>query len=217
MPNDNHLKRNLIIAVVVVIVLLLGWQIGLWFSHLGKVKLNLVTIPNDSAVTLDAKTIASQGSIYVKPGDHTLKASHQYFTSDVQQINTDQQGNQTVYLLPNPTDPAGLKWLQQHPDVQAQREAVGGILSQRAQAALLKKYPVIQQLPVNNSDYRIDYQSGDDGSVSFQVTLYGIINNANQAKQYVAQLKAHKQAALQFLQKNGVDTAKTTITFTPNV
>ncbi|HET8709252.1 MAG TPA: hypothetical protein VFL85_03135 [Candidatus Saccharimonadales bacterium] len=192
-PAENHRTRNLIIAIVVIAVALIGWQLGLWISRLGLVALTVEAVPHDSVVTLDNKNIKSNGVTYIKPGTHTITASRQYFNDDVQQIDTTSLHGDTVYLLPSPKQPDGFNWLKDHPDVQQRREVVGGIIEQRNQQALIKKYPVVQQLPAQTDTYQIDYMIGKDQSVSFQVTLLG------------DSLSDSKEAALNFLKANKVD------------
>lgn len=193
MPVENHRTRKLIIIVVVILVALIGWQVGLWVSRLGLVPLTVEAVPHDSTVTINNKQINSNGTTYVKPGSYTIKASRQYFDDASQQINTDSLNGDTVYLLPNPTQPDGTNWLKQNPDVQQRREVVGGIIDQMNQAALIKKYPVVQQLPAVTDSYKIDYTVGKNQAVSFQITLLG------------NSLSDSKQAALDFLTTNKVD------------
>ena len=154
----------------------------------------------------------------MSPGKHTLRATREFFDPSSQAIDTrDQYFVNPVYLLPGASSAQALQWLQDHPEVQAKREEAGGLVDQQTRQRLNRKYPVLQRLPVNNSHYKIDYSIDDNEHISFIITLYAIINNPNQYDEYKAQLLSYKSEAVQFLKKNGIDTAKVTITYSPEI
>jgi len=158
------------------------------------------------------------GSYYLKPGHYTFEASRQDFGTVTKSIDIHTHSTQqTVYLLPTPDTAAAIEYLNQHPEIQQQREKVGGINSQINQQSLSQKYPIINRLPAYTSHYRIDYALDGQQNISFSVTLYAILNNPDQYQQYVQQLQAYKAEALQFLSDNGINTSKAPVTYTPNV
>jgi len=181
------------------------------------VKITIKAIPDDSTINMDGKNIKA-GSIYVRPGSHLLVVSRQYFDSITKHIDTkDTSPSDTIYLLPVPNSDAAKAWLNNHPEVQQQREAYAGLESQKIQGQLLKKYPVIRQLPVYNSHYRIDYSIDPGGTINFSITLYPIINGPGQYNKYLSQLQQYKAEALRFLKNNRINPAAYKITYTPDI
>ncbi|HSX32495.1 MAG TPA: hypothetical protein VLF43_04475, partial [Candidatus Saccharimonadales bacterium] len=78
-----------------------------------------------------------------------------------------------------------------------------------------QKYPVLAQLPIDNIDYTVDYTVDEQKNVSFQVTLSSAGTKPGSSL-YIEQLKTFKAEALDWLQKQGVDTAKEKISITPD-
>lgn len=183
--------------------------------RIGKVKINVVVAPSDSTLTLDGQA-ATAGTIYVAPGEHTLVASHQYFTDDTYSFNTsDIDTESTIYLIPEPTE-EGYTWLEDNTDAQLEREAAIGYEVSLEQRITTDKYPVISKLPYETTSYRISYGANAEGELYFIVTLTPPNAVAEGTDFYYQTLREYKTAALNFLTKNGVNTSTVQITFTPD-
>lgn len=200
--------------IIAVAIGMLVWNAGLYLSRRGLDKIEVIAIPDDSAIELDGKTI-SGGEIYVDPGKHTLTATRKYFNADTKHIDTRTSKGETIYLVPGANSPEALQWLSEHPEVQQNREALAGEQEASIRQQLIDKNPVITKLPVYNSHYRIDYTISKDNQLAFSVTLYPIINGPNQYNQYLQQLQQYKAEAFEFLTSNGVNTNTAKISVTP--
>lgn len=213
---ESRRIRQIASIIVVLILFFAAWQSVLYFQHRGKIKIAVSVLPNDSKLTVDGKT-SKAGSIYLVPGQHTLTASRQDFTTDTQRINTaDFEKGDVVYMLPRPDSVAAKKWLAEHPEVQVQRESAGGVESVRIRRALLKKYPILASLPVENLHYKIDYSVDDNNNAKLTITLYPIINGPQDKSRYTQQLKDYKQEALDYLKKKKVNLDQFKIEYSPS-
>ena len=215
----NNIKkvRLAVYIFLVILVLALAWQTVVYFQHRGKIGVDVVVLPSDSSLRLDGKS-AKPGKIYLTPGNHTFVASRVYFDNDVENINTaDITKGETIYMLPAANSSAAKIYLQQHPDIQQEREAAGGAESERIRELLLKKYPIISKLPQENLHYKIDYSVDTNQKFSLKITTYGIINGPSDYTTYVEQTKAYKQEALDFLKQNGVTPNSYPIAYVPNL
>ncbi len=212
----EQLLRILVIGFIIISIIAIVAALAVTFvTRIGKVELNIVVAPSDSTITLDGEQI-SAGKIYVTSGDHTLVASHQYFTDDTYAFNTnDIDTSQTIYLLPTPTD-EGMNWLLENTNAQLEREAAAGAQNAIEQEALTKSYPIVSKLPYKTTDYRIDYGFNQDGTIFFKITLTPPNAVAEGTDFYYQTLREYKTAALNFLTKNGVNTSTVQITFTPD-
>lgn len=82
--------------------------------------------------------------------------------------------------------------------------------------------PFLARLPQETIDYKIDYEvlpainPEDKDHLLLKVDLYGIFNRPDQRDSYVAELKSHRQAALDWIRSQGVDPEKYVIRFVPN-
>ncbi len=83
--------------------------------------------------------------------------------------------------------------------------------------ALENQQPIVQYLPHETIDYKIDYTVNTDNSLTLNVTLYAILNRPDQESSYQAQLKQFKSEALNYIKSIGFDPAKYKITYTPPV
>jgi len=67
-------------------------------------------------------------------------------------------------------------------------------------------------IPTTNNHFSIQQVA----PAAYSVELYAIINNPSQYEQYVADLAAYKQEALEYMTNAGVDTSQVDITYTPS-
>lgn len=211
-------KKTLIIiaivsAVVALALILLSTITG---GSSGK-SITVVALPNDSVITVDGK-ISKAGNVKISEGNHTFKASRQYFKDYQVELNyKDLESGITLYLLPEPNSPQAFELLRNDPELQQQREAAGGEESSRVQKILEANYPIIGELPYENLHYKIGYKLEDTSNIVFTITLYGIINSPSQYNEYQKQLSQYKAEALNYLRSNGVDVNKEKMEFTPKV
>src|SRR4051812_19892719 len=104
-------QRKLLIIVGVVLCVVLGVLIVSSFANRGRVTINVAVAPTGAKLTIDGKS-ARAGKISIAKGKHTLKASLQYFTDDVKQIDTAKLDlTKTVYLSPAPNSEQAKQWL----------------------------------------------------------------------------------------------------------
>lgn len=73
----------------------------------------------------------------------------------------------------------------------------------------------LDELPVWNEEYKIEYQKDDSGQITYQITLYPIINRPDQYESYLAQLKKFKQDALSWLKTRGITPPAAAIQYLP--
>jgi hypothetical protein len=207
--------RLIVILLGLFIFVVIAWQVALLVSRQGLVRLEVVAVPSDSTITLDGNSIQA-GSIYVSQGKHLLKASRVYFSPATVSVNTVDLGDtNTVYLLPDPSSPAAISWLEEHPEEQLQREAYGGVQENKTQQVLTKASPIIKKLPAYNFRYRIDYSIASNNHLAFKITLYP--SGSKDSAEYKQQLQTYRDEALSYLKSNGVDPAKQSISYSPTL
>lgn len=216
-----NLSRRIIkitlLALLAIFLAIVSYQAFSYWNHRGLSKIEVILLPNDSQLRVDGAP-AKAGTIYLKPGTHTLSATRQYFDKVVREINTrDIKPSETIYMLPEPNSAEAKKWLAEHPDVQLQRESVGGAEAIRQQAVLTNKYPILEKLPHENSNYKIDYALTPDNKLEFTINLFGSISGPDDYPRYQQQLIQSKAEALQYLQGYGISPQDYKITYIPNI
>lgn len=209
--------KIILFCLVVLFALTIAWQTVDYFKHRGKVGVNIAVVPADSTLKIDGVQ-TKPGKIYLIKGTHHLVASRTYFDDDIKNINTaDITKNETIYMLPAANSAAAKAYLEQHPDIQQQREAAGGAEAARIQALLNAKYPILSKLPYETLHFKVDYSVDANQNLSLTVTTYGIINGPSDYPLYVQQTAAYKQEALAWLKQNGVGPTTYPITYIPNL
>lgn len=213
----NQKRRTILIILSVGAILgLFGWAVFSSLRHRGETMVKIIVVPEDSKITVDGAQSKS-GTVYLKPGKHEIKASRQYFTDVTKNVDTkDLKSGQEIYLLPGIDSPEAIKWLNDHPEVQEMREAVGGAQAAANSETIAEKYPFITNLPYRTLDFQVDYSiTGEKYDISFQVTLnpVAVIPGTPEYKQQVVE---YKQLALEYLESQGVDTKKAKISFDPD-
>lgn len=73
----------------------------------------------------------------------------------------------------------------------------------------------LDELPVWNEEYKIEYQKDNSGKITYQITLYPIINRPDQYESYLSQLKKFKQDALSWLAARGITPPANSIQYLP--
>jgi hypothetical protein len=208
---NNRRRKLLIITGVSVLVLFVAFGLFSALQHRGEIKVRLVVAPKDSSLTLNGQPTKS-GTLYLKPGVYTVKASRQYFTDVTEKIDTRELGPEpSIYLLPGADTPEALKWLEDHPEDEELREAIGASRAIQESQDTLKKYPVVEKLPYKTLDYKIDYSLVND-ELQLQISLYPIATTPGSAL-YDQQVEEFKQKALTYLKSQGVDLANTKIEY----
>lgn len=207
----------LIIAAILTLGALIFAAIVTWNTVVppsNGVNVNVQALPNDSHITLDGKTI-NAGKTFLATGTHTFKATRQYFTDATQIVHTqDLKNNQNIYLMPSPDSEQAKQYLIDHPDIQRQREAVGGVIETQKAKQFSGDNPIVTQLPHNTIDYTISYSVDDKNNLSFNITLNPYAK-PDDPVHYKQQYDDFKQEALDWLKSNNVDVTRYPITYDP--
>lgn len=143
-------------------IILLGFWLSIGLSHSGKTKVNVIVIPSNAKVTVNNKELSSN-TLYLEPGDYTFKASAAGYKDDVQDVLIADESIE-LGLVPAPDSEAARQWLADNPQIQLQREAIGGQNADRNGERIRKATPLITKLPRTelNGPYEIGYGPAPD-------------------------------------------------------
>lgn len=207
-------NKKILVAVVVVIVAVLFAALSSRSRDSNSIRVTVVISPSDSIFYIDGKKV-KPGTVALKKGSkHTLKATHQYFADASTVIDpSSYDTSKTIYLSPNPSSKAATDWLLHHPDAQSQRESAAGAQAESIQATMRSKYPIIDSLPYESIDYRVDYTPKDNGDIQFNVSLFMPPAILPGTPEYDEQYQQFKREANEYLQTNNVDPAKVDVTY----
>ncbi len=210
---SRNRKLALIIGGGIGLVLLVLWLLFV-YQPPGTVAVKIVLIPEDSTLTIDGKPTAP-GRIFLNTGSHELKVARTDFADVTKTVHTnDLKSNQIIYMMPRPESEAALKYLEAHPEIQELREKAGAADAVAKQEELNKKYPILNQLPHESLDFRVDYGLGADSTLSFKITLYPYALKSN-TDVYNQQLRDFKEEAKQWLSQNNINLSDYKVEYDP--
>lgn len=123
----------------------------------GKTRIKIEVIPSDAKVYINNKEARSD-VVHLKPGSYSFKATRKGFLDDYVTLSIGKQP-ETISLLPTPNSQYAYDWISDNPDIQLDREAIGGKMSQRVGQEVTKQNPIITLLPYSDlmGPFSIDY------------------------------------------------------------
>jgi hypothetical protein len=197
------------ILLLMVILSSLGGRLG------GSVTVEIIVVPTDATLTIDGEP-TTPGTVSLNPGQHTLRATREFFGDAVKEIDTESlDTSQPIYLTLDSNTPEAERYMIDNPDEQLLRERAFGQEFSNTSQSILERYPVTKDLPYTTVDYRIDYEVTESKDVRFIVTLYPVATQPG-SDLYKRQLNQFKQSALNYLSDKGVDIDTADIVFSPD-
>lgn len=167
MDESIKFKRRLLIVLGILGLL---FVISFVFSmrDAGKATVEIFVIPEDAKVQANGEDIGS-GRQKLKPGNYTFSATKDGFSKDEYTTVVDEEGA-SIYLLPVPKSEEALQWLEDNPEIVAEREALAGERASVNGAAFNKANPIVSVLPYSTYEplngiegpFSIDYGPTDE-------------------------------------------------------
>lgn len=156
MQGQNRRKKLMIIIGVAIIAFLL-YQLIIFFSRQGETKVEIIVVPDDSAVSVNNETIKGK-TLYLGQGDYTFSATKDGWTTDTQSVQVGKDALQ-VGLIPEPSSEEVKQYLKDNPNIQLQREAIGGLRANLKGQKIQDQNPLIEFLPYSQESppFSIDY------------------------------------------------------------
>lgn len=171
--------KKFIIKYKVQIILLsltfiLIFYIYSYIDNLGKINVFIKVLPEDSVVYINNKK-SNAGNNHLKPGKYTIKASKDGFKDDSVTVYVE-SSELNIGLTPDPNSEEANKWLRDNPQIQEEREAIGGQMASLRGEYVEKQTPLINSLPYDDisAPFSIDY----GGSKNRSYGTFIVISNA---------------------------------------
>jgi hypothetical protein len=142
-------------------IIFVAYLVTLAVTRMGETKVVVTVIPETASVTLDEGSI-DPGTLYLKPGKYTFKASATGWKTDIQLISVGGKALD-VNLIPAPDSPEARTYLRTNPDVQTEREKIGGENFNKNSQAFANKNPIVNLLPYTDpaGPFSIDYGASE--------------------------------------------------------
>lgn len=117
---------------------------------------NIVVAPRDADMTIDGRAVDGVKE-RLAIGEHELRITFPNFQEVKQKIKVTEKGDNLWFIVMNPANDEGRKYLRDHPEVQGDREGVAANeVDKRAQAGA-EKYPYLSKLPLEGQRFTVSY------------------------------------------------------------
>ena len=155
MLNKMSFRQKIFLASAVIFCFIAYFAV-IAISRVGEVKVSVNVIPYDAKIMVDGKSVSSE-ALYLSKGDHKFTAEKSGWKTDTQTINISKSS--VINLLPEPESDEAKNWLKDNPDIQLEREKLGGENAARSSEEAAARNPIINLLPVTEIEgpFSIDY------------------------------------------------------------
>lgn len=151
-------RTKILIAFVGFLVVIISF----WIILLdGREKADMGTIttaitPSVATITIDGQKV-KEGSVKVEPGRHAVAFSYKGFTPASRQVTVAKNEEVFVGEILAPSSPETQNWYLEHPEDRQKAEGISSSDYGQLVKTVSQKYPILADLPVAESSFRIDY------------------------------------------------------------
>lgn len=158
-------KRTIITVSIGFFVILIGWSAVTLIGRIGKLPLQISTVPSDASITIDGSRYLN-GTVWIKAGKYDITVEKSGFQTQKKSITVSDQKDKNVVAtsLVAQSDEAK-KWADQHKDEYSKNEQYGAIEADQAGKYFSEKNPITDKLPFKDPYFTISYQARDDLSI----------------------------------------------------
>lgn len=165
-----RINHGIIFLVLTVLAIAILYTVHLQTTETYTSKVEIDVIPDDATVKLDGAE-TKERSFALTPGSYRFEASKDGFEPSVQFVEVPEPDTEIeVGLTPNPISKEANEWLEKNPEIQMQREALGGLNAGRSGAERERQTPLLVDLPYDQfgryegriGPFSVDYGPTED-------------------------------------------------------
>ena len=155
--------RALFIVVVALFVIAIIYSVITLIHRAGKTKTIIQFAPNSAVVTLNGTQIPNASTSWLIPGKYHLKVAYDdHLETYEQDIEIAADTVAEYYGILAPLDDEGKEFVEKHRQEYVKVEGLVGSLLSRQGSKIKEQYPILNNIPINNSLYSISYQYDDE-------------------------------------------------------
>jgi hypothetical protein len=163
-------KRRIVTVVVLLFVLLVAWSVMTLIDRQGKVAVVIRTVPGDASILFNKNT-EQNGTRWIKPGDYTVVAKKDGFSSVTRVVRvTDEKSQNIVAISLQPESDQAKEWAAKNTEQYQQNETFGTIEANANGEYFSKLNPITTKLPFVDPYFKIAYVTNADQSIKITVS-----------------------------------------------
>lgn len=175
-------RKSVLIIITAIIIGIIGYNIAVLISRIGKVSVTVMYAPFDAEVTINGEPYRNNQTYYLKPGNYDIKASREHFQT-MTVTYTIEEGASTSNFIGEliPDDDEGFSIASERVNEFLQVESLGSADATNSANKLAEETPIIKFLPINFDAYSVSYKHNDQGEFFVELVLKKGINYGPQA------------------------------------
>ena len=170
MNGDALLKRRKTVFAVIAVLwgVLTFFAIMFFIVAADKALVQVKYAPFAAVVKLDDTVIMNNNENFIAPGEYHLVVEYENFETYEADIVV---GDNTTYMYRNlkPINDEGERYMHEHAEEFLEVQGIAGMIATEEGTNQIKEYPVIEQLPIRDSLYMLDY-TVEDGKIVITVS-----------------------------------------------
>lgn len=166
---NNNLKRVSVVIIILLILVITSFWVISFINRIGKSKIGIYVSPSSAKIDISGSDgkgpfySGRAGEIYLKPGDYIVSVRKDGFSTEKEDFTVSQsEKNQDVILSLSPETEEAEKWLLENPEEAIKAEEKAGEQARDFGEDFFDKYPMIAELPIQNSYYVVGYTMSED-------------------------------------------------------
>lgn len=170
-PSNQYNKRNTIIIIIISAILVLGliiFGIVRAIIRSGQIEVGVYYAPFIAKVELNGKTIKNNSTIWVDPGEYSIKVSLDHFIP-IETTYTINESNHDLYGALTPSDEEGRRIVGEHRSDFGIIESLNSATATAVGEAQRAQWPIISALPITNALFSIGYNITSDNLLTIIV------------------------------------------------
>ncbi len=173
-PEGISKYRGLIIVLLIVafLVVPIAYFIFSTVTRSNKTEVALMVMPDDATITMN-NTSVRPGTLFLDPGEYTVKAQKEGFASSETKEIVEEKTKKTIVVSLSPITDEAKRWVDQNNQKIKEFEGKAGKAAAEEGIDFRKKNPIVDALPAGTYLYRIGYRSdpSDPSGNSIIVTI----------------------------------------------
>lgn len=155
--DSKNYNRIIIYTFLVVLIVYVMFNAMLYLSRVGLSEVTIEVIPKDATVKINGD-ITTNKKIFMDPGEYSFTASKKGWQDHNISAYLHKDKKLTVSLIPEPSSEDAEKFITDNPDIQQEREALGG-KNFDSEYSVSGKNPLVNSLPYTDvyGPFKVDY------------------------------------------------------------
>jgi len=148
-------KALIVIGATMAVVII--YSVVILLSRVGKVAVDIKYVPYAATVKLSGEVINNNAVNYIKAGTYTVLVEFENFESAEIEVEIT-ENTKYLYGVLNPINDVGIEYMDEHAEELSEVQDISDALSGEIKEILLEKYPLFNELPINDPYFTIDYE-----------------------------------------------------------